>query len=145
GDKKRRCCLLSIRLTRMGAKKKPFYRIVVTEKRSKRDGRFVEILGQYDPHRKPFYVQLNRERVNYWIERGAQPTETVRSLIKSSAAEQAKAQPAEEAGSGLLTSDCCAPPPGRSANHVRPVLSRRYADEGRIDEGASRNHSYGAG
>ena len=91
--------MLSIRLTRMGAKKKPFYRIVVTEKRSKRDGRFVEILGQYDPHRKPFYVQLNRERVNYWIERGAQPTETVRSLIKSSAAEQAKAQPAEGAGS----------------------------------------------
>ncbi len=91
--------MLSIRLTRMGAKKKPFYRIVVTEQRSKRDGRFVEILGRYDPHREPFYVQLNRERVNYWIERGAQPTETVRSLIKSSAAEQAKAQSAEEAGS----------------------------------------------
>jgi small subunit ribosomal protein S16 len=88
--------LLSIRLTRMGAKKKPFYRIVVTEKRSKRDGRFVEILGQYDPHRKPFYVQLNRERVNYWIERGAQPSETVRSLIKNSTARQVQAQPAEE-------------------------------------------------
>jgi small subunit ribosomal protein S16 len=81
----------------MGAKKKPFYRIVVTEKRSKRDGRFVEILGQYDPHRKPFYVKLNHERVDYWIERGAQPTETVRSLIKSSASDQAKAQPAGEA------------------------------------------------
>jgi small subunit ribosomal protein S16 len=81
----------------MGAKKKPFYRIVVTEKRSKRDGRFVEILGQYDPHRKPFYVQLNRERVNYWIERGAQPSETVRSLIKSSAVQQTQTQPAGEA------------------------------------------------
>jgi len=90
--------LLSIKLTRKGAKKKPYYRIVVTEKRSKRDGRFVEILGQYDPHRKPFYVQLNSERVKYWIERGAQPTETVRSLIKNSTAEQASAQTAVEAG-----------------------------------------------
>lgn len=66
----------------MGAKKKPFYRIVVAEKRSKRDGRFVEALGYYDPCRKPASVKLNHERINYWIERGAQPTETVRSLIK---------------------------------------------------------------
>jgi small subunit ribosomal protein S16 len=66
----------------MGAKKKPFYRIVVTEKRSKRDGRFVESVGYYDPCRNPAEVKLNRERVNYWIERGAQPSETVRNLIK---------------------------------------------------------------
>ena len=91
--------MLCIRLTRMGAKKKPFYRIVVTEKRSKRDGRFVEILGQYDPHRKPFYVNLNRDRVNYWMERGAQPTETVRSLIKSAANQQPEPQPAGEPAS----------------------------------------------
>lgn len=74
--------LLSIRLTRMGAKKKPFYRIVVTEKRSKRDGRFVESVGYYDPCRKPADVKIDRERVSYWMERGAQPSETVRSLIK---------------------------------------------------------------
>jgi len=74
--------LLSIRLTRMGAKKKPFYRIVVTEKRSKRDGRFIESVGYYDPCRNPADIKLNRERINYWIERGAQPTETVRSIIK---------------------------------------------------------------
>jgi small subunit ribosomal protein S16 len=83
----------------MGAKKKPFYRIVVTEKRSKRDGRFVEILGQYDPNRKPFYVHLDRDRVNYWMERGAQPTETVRSLIKSVANQQPEPEPAGEAAS----------------------------------------------
>lgn len=65
----------------MGAKKKPFYRIVVTEKRSKRDGRFVEAVGYYDPCRNPADVKINLERVNYWIERGAQPSETVRSLI----------------------------------------------------------------
>ena len=73
--------MLSIRLTRMGAKKKPFYRIVVTEKRSKRDGRFVESVGYYDPCRNPADVKIDRERVNYWIERGAQPSGPVRSLI----------------------------------------------------------------
>ncbi len=74
--------MLAIRLTRMGAKKKPFYRIIVTEKRSKRDGRFIESVGYYDPCRNPADVKLDRERLNYWIERGAQPTETVRSIIK---------------------------------------------------------------
>ena len=74
--------MLSIRLTRMGAKKKPFYRIVVTEKRSKRDGRFVESVGYYNPCRNPADIKINRERINYWIERGAQPSDTVRSLIK---------------------------------------------------------------
>jgi small subunit ribosomal protein S16 len=77
--------LLSIRLTRRGAKKKPFYRIIVTEKRSKRDGRFVENVGYYDPCRTPADVKIDRERVNYWIERGAQPSETVRSLMNRKA------------------------------------------------------------
>lgn len=77
--------LLSIRLTRRGAKKKPFYRIVVTEARSKRDGRFVENLGYYDPCRTPAEIKIDRERVDYWIERGAQPSNTVRSLIKRKA------------------------------------------------------------
>ncbi|PYP85112.1 MAG: 30S ribosomal protein S16 [Blastocatellia bacterium AA13] len=74
--------MLSIRLTRMGAKKRPFYRIVVAEKRSKRDGRFVESVGYYDPCRRPVEVKLNHDRLTYWIERGAQPSDTVRSLIK---------------------------------------------------------------
>ena len=78
--------MLSIRLTRMGAKKKPFYRIIVAEKRSKRDGRFVESVGYYDPCRNPADLKINRERVSYWIERGAQPSETVRSLLKSETA-----------------------------------------------------------
>jgi len=78
--------LLAIRLTRMGAKKKPYYRIVVTEKGFKRDGRFIEVLGHYDPCRQPAEVKLNRERIDYWIERGAQPTDTVRSLLKRQAA-----------------------------------------------------------
>jgi len=85
--------LLAIRLTRRGAKKKPFYRIIVTEKRSKRDGRFVESIGYYDPCRNPADVKLDQERVNYWLERGAQPSDTVRSIIKRNAG---AAPPVEE-------------------------------------------------
>ena len=66
----------------MGAKKKPFYRVVVKEKRSKRDGKYLENVGTYNPMTDPAEVNLNHERVQYWISVGAQPTETVASLIK---------------------------------------------------------------
>lgn len=69
----------------MGAKKKPFYRINVTEKRTKRDGSFVEVVGYYDPCRNPAVVKIDHERVNYWLQRGAQPSDTVRSLLKRNA------------------------------------------------------------
>ncbi len=74
--------MLRIRLTRMGAKKKPYYRVVVAERRHARDGRFVEILGHYNPGTNPPSVELNTERVRHWLERGAQPSETVHSLLK---------------------------------------------------------------
>jgi small subunit ribosomal protein S16 len=74
--------MLGISLMRMGAKKKPFYRVVVKEKRSKRDGKYLENVGTYNPMTNPAEVNLNHERVNYWISVGAQPTETVASLIK---------------------------------------------------------------
>ena len=70
---------------RMGAKKRPSYRIVVKEKQSKRDGAFLENVGTYDPTRQPAEIKLKAERVRYWIEKGAQPTETVRQLIKQAA------------------------------------------------------------
>jgi len=85
--------LLAIRLTRKGAKKQPFYRVVVTEKESKRDGRFVEILGHYDPIQTPAIIKLDTERINYWIGRGAQPTETVKKLLKNQTPVE---QPAEQ-------------------------------------------------
>jgi small subunit ribosomal protein S16 len=66
----------------MGAKKKPFYRVVVTERRQARDGDFVEILGHYNPRTDPPSVDFNLERLRHWIARGAQPSETVSSLIK---------------------------------------------------------------
>jgi len=78
--------LLRIRLTRMGAKKKPFYRVVVTERRQARDGRFVEIVGHYNPGTNPPQVEMNLERVRYWMAKGAQPSETVSSLVKRAAA-----------------------------------------------------------
>jgi len=74
--------LLRIRLTRMGAKKKPYYRVVVTEQRQARDGRFMEIVGHYNPRTDPPSIELNMERVQHWMERGAQPSETVSSLLK---------------------------------------------------------------
>ncbi len=87
--------MLAIRLMRMGAKKSPSYRVVVKEKLSKRDGAYVENVGFYNPTREPAEIRLDMERVNYWIGRGAQPTDTVRQLIRRQAkAAQAAEQPA---------------------------------------------------
>ena len=84
--------MLAIRLMRMGAKKRPSYRIVVKEKLSKRDGAYIESIGTYNPIGGGAQVNLNAERAEYWLARGAQPTDTVRRLIKVSAKEQAQAQ-----------------------------------------------------
>lgn len=80
---------------RTGAKKRPSYRIVVKEKQSKRDGAYLENLGTYNPTRQPAEINLDLERVNYWIEKGAQPTETVSRLIRTRRREQAAETPAE--------------------------------------------------
>jgi small subunit ribosomal protein S16 len=75
--------VLAIRLARMGKKKRPFYRIVVIEKTRPRNGRFVEIVGTYDPLKKPAEVKLKNERISYWIGCGAQPSDTVRSFLRN--------------------------------------------------------------
>lgn len=72
---------VKIRLARMGAKKKPFYRIVVADSEARRDGRFLEIVGTYDPIREPAAVTLKEERIKNWLSRGAKPTDTVASLL----------------------------------------------------------------
>ena len=74
--------MLRIRLTRMGAKKKPFYRVVVMERRQNRDGSFVEIVGHYSPTSNPPLIDLKMDRIQHWISCGAQPSETVNSLMK---------------------------------------------------------------
>jgi small subunit ribosomal protein S16 len=73
---------IRIRLTRRGAKKKPFYRIVVASSEAPRDGRFIEILGTYNPLVDPAIVKIKAERLQYWVQQGAKPTDTVRSLIR---------------------------------------------------------------
>lgn len=73
--------MLRIRLTRMGAKKRPAYRIVVIEKATARDGRFVEVLGHYDPKPAKPIIQMNKERYEYWLAKGALPTDTVKSFL----------------------------------------------------------------
>jgi len=71
-----------IRLTRKGTKKRPFYRIVVAHSEAPRDGKFLEIIGTYNPLADPVEVQIDPERLRVWLDQGAQPTDTVKSLIK---------------------------------------------------------------
>ncbi len=78
--------MVKIRLRRMGAKKAPYYRIVVADSRSPRDGRFIEEVGIYDPMADGQKLTVNQERVQYWISNGAQPTDTVRGLLKKAEA-----------------------------------------------------------
>jgi small subunit ribosomal protein S16 len=72
---------IRLRLTRGGRKKRPFYRIVAANSEARRDGRFLEILGTYDPLKDPAEIKLDAEKVRKWLERGAKPSDTVRSLI----------------------------------------------------------------
>lgn len=74
--------MVKIRLKRIGAKKNPFYRIVVADVRSPRDGKFIEEIGYYDPNKNPAVIKIDNERANYWIKNGAQPTDTVKILLK---------------------------------------------------------------
>lgn len=75
--------MLAIRLARYGKKKMPSYRVVVIDKRRPRNGRFVEVVGTYDPVKDPAQINLNAERIHYWLGCGAQPSDTVRSFLKN--------------------------------------------------------------
>ena len=93
--------MLAIRLRRTGSKKRPFFRVVVTDSRVARDSSFVEVLGHYNPRTKPETLDVKRERLEYWLKAGAQPSDTVRTLVarmpapapvETSAADSAKAE-----------------------------------------------------
>jgi small subunit ribosomal protein S16 len=73
--------MLAIRLRRAGSKNRPFYRVVVTESRSAREGRFVEVLGSYNPRTKPETLDIDRERLAHWLKAGAKASDTVRTLV----------------------------------------------------------------
>jgi small subunit ribosomal protein S16 len=78
--------MLKIRMARFGAKKKPTYRVVVIEDWRARDSRCLEVVGQYDPIAQPAKINLNRERIEHWMKNGAQPSDTVQRLMKTTAA-----------------------------------------------------------
>jgi small subunit ribosomal protein S16 len=88
---------VSIRLRREGTKNRPYYKVVVADRRSPRDGKFIEIIGAYDPKKPGHNSTLNIDRVEYWISKGAQPSDTVRSLIKKNKKVTATAEPAAKA------------------------------------------------
>ena len=77
--------MVRIRLRRMGAKKAPFYRVVVADSRYPRDGRFIEEIGYYDPTKEPSVVSIDKEKADKWLANGAQPTDTVKKLLKIAA------------------------------------------------------------
>jgi small subunit ribosomal protein S16 len=85
--------MLAIRLRRTGSKKRPFFRVVVTDSRTARDSSFVEVLGFYNPRTRPETLQLNRERFDHWLKSGARPSDTVRTLV-----DRLPAAPAAEPG-----------------------------------------------
>jgi len=88
---------VSIRLRREGAKNSPYYKVVVADKRSPRDGKFIEIIGTYDPKKPGRNSVLKADRVEYWISKGAQPSDTVRSLIKKNKKAAETTEPAAKA------------------------------------------------
>jgi small subunit ribosomal protein S16 len=88
---------VSIRLRREGTKNRPYYKVVVADRRSPRDGKFIEIIGAYDPKKPGHNSTLKIDRAEYWISKGAQPSDTVRSLIKKNKKATATAEPAAKA------------------------------------------------
>jgi len=74
--------LVKIRLTRLGAHKRPFYRVVVADSRTRRDGAFIEIVGFYNPMKDPSEIKIDTEKARFWLERGAQPTDAVKRLLQ---------------------------------------------------------------
>lgn len=73
--------MLTIRMRRTGSKKRPFFRVVVSEARSKKEGEFIEVLGFYNPRTKPAVVEIDKERIAHWIKQGARPSDSVRTLL----------------------------------------------------------------
>ena len=92
--------MLAIRLRRAGSKKRPYFRLVVADSRAARDSSFVEILGHYNPRTKPALVDVKRERIDYWIGKGAQPSDSVRTLIARHLTVKPAAAPAAEVPRG---------------------------------------------
>ena len=116
--------MVAIRLRRAGSKKRPFFRVVVTDSRAARDSSFVEILGHYNPRTKPALVDVNKERVDYWLKKGAQPSDTVRTLI----ARHLTPKPAGRRSAGQRSREMSAATGDAGVRAVVEVLARALTD-----------------
>jgi|SRR5687767_2721936 len=105
--------MVVIRMRKMGSKKRPFFRVVVTDSRIARDSSFVEIVGHYNPRTKPAKVQIDRERIDHWVAKGAQLSDTVRTLLKRHLSAPTSAADAASASAQSATADKTA---GKSAS-----------------------------
>jgi small subunit ribosomal protein S16 len=107
---------VSIRLRREGSKNRPYYRVVVADSRSPRDGKFIEIIGTYDPNQTGQNSSFNVDRAEYWISKGAQPSDTVRSLIKKNKKTAAAGPGSEAAQESSKPSEDAASPSGETSS-----------------------------
>ena len=133
--------MLAISLMRMGAKGKPFYRLVVKEKRSKRDGKYLENVGTYNPMLDPAEVLLNHDRIQYWIGVGAQPTETVKSLIKNNPIqtdeERAAAQQAKVDKKAAAEAERLAVKKAEAEKFVAEIAEKEATEKAAADKAAA--------
>ena len=119
---------VKIRLKRMGAKKRPFYRVVVADARSPRDGRFIEMVGYYDPLPDPVVVKLRDDRIRYWMATGARPSDAVRELLERQGMLEARPRRPRAAGAGAAPEAGSAPAPAAEPEAV--ASSEEQADAG---------------
>ena len=110
--------MLAIRMRRVGSKKRPFFRLVVARSEAARDGSFLEILGSYYPRAKPAKVEVDRERVDYWVSKGARPSDTVRTLI----ARHLRAAPEADVAVATATPAVSASRPAAPRAETAPVV-----------------------
>ena len=111
---------VSIRLRREGAKNRPYYKVVVADSRSPRDGKFIELIGTYDPKKPDHNSTLKLDRIDHWISKGAQPSDTVRSLIKKN--KKNAASPASEAAVPAPAPEAAAPAEPTAAAESAPAV-----------------------
>jgi small subunit ribosomal protein S16 len=112
-----------VRLTRVGSKKNPIWRVVVADGRSPRDGRCIETIGHYNPQTQPSRIEIDRERLQHWLDRGAQPTNTVKKLMR-----------AENTGFEMPKAEAPAPAPRRPAEEEAPAEPEVVAEPAAEDE-----------
>jgi len=110
---------VKVRLTRVGSKKNPIWRVVVADGRSPRDGRSIETIGHYNPQTQPSRIEIDRDRLQHWLDRGAQPSNTVKKLIR-----------AENTGYDMPTSAAPAPPPAAAPAAEQTPAAENDAGEG---------------